>query len=88
MKIFRFSYILVSYIMLASIYLINHGVAIGTLLTEICRNDVTSIDFPNIVSFLTYIIIPVLATWLLELILREIKDADELKAEHITPLNV
>ena len=29
MKIFRFSYILVSYIMLASIYLINHGVAIG-----------------------------------------------------------
>lgn len=83
MKIFRFFYIFVSYIMLASIYLINHGVAIGTLFTEVLGKKITSIDLPNIVSFSIYILIPILATLLLGWILRKIKDVDELKEEHI-----
>lgn len=83
MKLFRFLYILVSYLMLASIYLINHSVAIGSLLTEVFGKKISAIDLPNIISFLIYVLIPILATWLLGWFMRKIKDVDELKTEHI-----
>lgn len=88
MKIFRFVYILVSYLMLASIFFINHDVAIGTIvqyfgLTEVLGMKMSEFDYPNIISFPIYILFPIFATWLLGKIMRKIKDVDGLKAEHI-----
>ena len=63
MKLYRLIFVGKAFLLLVSIYLINHSITIGKILKE-CGITCISIDLPNVISYIIYIVIPVLLTYL------------------------
>ena len=63
MKLYRLIFVGKAFLLLVSIYLINHSITIGQILKE-CGVTCISIDLPNVTSYMIYIVLPVLLTYL------------------------
>lgn len=62
MKLYRLIFVGKAFLLLASIYFINHDITIGHLLNK-CGVNCISIDLPNVISYMIYIVIPILLTY-------------------------
>lgn len=63
MKLYRIIFVAKAFLLLISIYLINHSITIGHLLNIFGFTGI-SLDLPNAISYTIYILIPVLLTYL------------------------
>lgn len=63
MKLYRLIFVGKAFLLLVSIYLINHSITIGQILNA-CGITCISINLPNVISYSIYIVIPVLLTYL------------------------
>ena len=63
MKLYRLIFVGKAFLLLVSIYLINHSITIGQILNK-CGITFISSDLPNVISYIIYIVIPVLLTYL------------------------
>lgn len=63
MKLYRLIFVGKAFLLLVSIFLINHSITIGQILTT-CGVTCISIDLPDAVSFAIYFIVPVFLTYL------------------------
>ena len=63
MKLYRLFFVGKAFLLLISIFLINHTITIGKLL-KIIGISCPSIDLPNVVSYVLYIAVPIIVTYL------------------------
>ena len=63
MKLYRLIFVGKAFLLLVSIYLINHGITIGQIM-KTCGVTYISCDLPNALSYIVYIAIPILLTYL------------------------
>ena len=63
MKLYRLIFVGKAFLLLVSIYLINNSITIGHIL-KACGITCISIDLPNMISYIIYIVIPILLTHL------------------------
>lgn len=63
MKLYRLIFVGKAFLLLVSIYLINHSITIGHIL-KACGITCISIDLPNLISYIIYFVIPILLTYL------------------------
>lgn len=63
MKLYRLIFVAKAFLLLVSIYLINHSITIGQILNAFGVTCI-SLDLPNAISYIIYVIIPVLLTYL------------------------
>ena len=62
MKLYRLIFVSKAFLLLISIYLINHGITIGNIL-NIIGVKCFSVDLPNVVSDVLFIVVPILLTY-------------------------
>lgn len=85
MGLFRFVFILQSYLLLIFIYLLNHSITIGTILKELSfvSDEVALPDLPNWISYTVYLLIVLVTSKLMLLWFPSLKDSIDVKLENI-----
>ena len=63
MKLYRLIFVGKAFILLVSIFLINHGITIGKIL-NVCGVTCITIDLPDAISYAIYVVVPVFLTYL------------------------
>lgn len=63
MKLYRFIFVGKAFLLLVSIYLINHSITIGKLLNA-CGIIWVPFDLPDAASYIIYLVVPVFCTYL------------------------
>lgn len=81
MNIFRFCYVAVSFLLLIAIYLINHSITIGLIMNDVGVHP--CIDLPNWVSYVIYLAMVILSSWLLTKKFNVLNDRINLEADQI-----
>lgn len=85
MGLFRFVFILQSYLLLIFIYLLNHSITIGIIFKDlgIESDQVALPDLPNLISYAVYLLIVLITSKLMLLWVPSLKDSIEVKSENI-----
>lgn len=85
MGLFRFVFILQSYLLLIFIYLLNHSITIGIIFKDlgIESDQVALPDLPNLISYAVYLLIVLITSKLILLWVPSLKDSIEVKSENI-----
>jgi len=63
MKLYRLLFVGKAFLLLVSIFLINHSITIGHIMKAIGITCI-SIDLPNVISYIMYVVIPIFLTYL------------------------
>lgn len=87
MKIFRISYVTVSFFLLIAIYLINHSFTIGLIIKEIGVKYGNYIDLPNWISYVIYLAIVIISSWIVTKRFKSLNDCIDLDADQIKTIS-
>lgn len=82
MEFFRLIYVAASFLLLIVIYLINHSVTIGMLIGYF-KIPTFGIDLPNIISYMVYLLIPVLVSWGITKRFKHLEDKFDITATQV-----